>query len=119
MPKVHNIGNKHFVQLFRNPVEWGWKVVVRGETQEITEPFRMAKPIMIRLPFYRTLVIGKWVGQLEEEDALLKATGIRVLADEDFEEGWTAPAYKTGKESCEYCDSGFNHVGGECPLRDW
>lgn len=72
--------------------------MVRGETQEIEEPFRTAKPFMIRLPFYRTLVIGKWAGQLEEEEALIKATGIRILQDEDFEKGWTAPAYKNAEE---------------------
>lgn len=57
---------------------------------------------MIRLPFYRTLVIGKWVGQLNEEEALEKAIQGRVLKDEDFQEGWTAPAYKSAEEGDEY-----------------
>ena len=44
MPKVHNIGPKHFIQLIDFPVIWGYKVVVRGWTQEIEEPFRTSKP---------------------------------------------------------------------------
>jgi hypothetical protein len=102
LPKVHNIGKKHFVQYFRLPAKWGWKLVVRGETQEIDYPYRSAKPLMIRLPFYRTLVIGKWVGQLNEEEALEKAIQGRVLKDEDFQEGWTAPAYQGAEEGDEY-----------------
>jgi hypothetical protein len=102
LPKVHNIGKKHFVQYFRLPAKWGWKVVVRGETQEIDYPYRNAKPLMIRLPFYRTLVIGKWAGQLNEEEALEKAIQGRVLKDEDFQEGWTAPAYQGAEEGDEY-----------------
>jgi hypothetical protein len=97
MPKIHNIGKQHFIQYFRLPAQWGWKIIVRGETQEIEEPFRTAKPYMIRLPFYRTLVIGKWTGQLNEEEALRKAIQERVLADEDFQEGWTPPAYQDGE----------------------
>lgn len=92
MPKVHNIGRQHFIQYFRLPANWGKKIVVRGDTQEINEPFRTSKPIMIRLPFYRVLVIGKWVGQLNEEEALNKAIQGRVLKDEDFQNGWTPPA---------------------------
>jgi hypothetical protein len=99
MPKVHNIGKQHFVQFFRLPVKWGWKFVVRGETQEIEYPFRLAEPIMIRLPFYRVLVIGKWLKELQDEEiALNKAMQGRVLSDEDFEEGWTPAAYQNSKE---------------------
>jgi hypothetical protein len=105
MPKVHNIGKQHFVQYFRLPAKWGWKIVVRGFTQEIEEPFREAKPFIFRLPFYRALVIGKWTGQQHnEEQALEKAIQGRVLKDEDFEEGWTAPAYQTGAASIEDWD---------------
>jgi hypothetical protein len=96
MPKVHNIGKQHFVQLFRLPADWKGKFVVRGETQEIEEPFRTSRPFMLRLPFYRVLVLGKWTGsQPDEETALNNAMQGRVLKDEDFEEGWTAPAYQT------------------------
>ena len=98
MPKTHNIGKQHFVQLFRFPVKWGFKLVVRGYTQEIEHPFRTSTPVMIRLPFYRVLVIGKWTGEQEEDTALSSALEMRVLTDEDFQEGWTPPAYEVGEE---------------------
>jgi hypothetical protein len=105
MPKVHNIGQQHFVQCFRLPAKWGWKLAVRGDTQEIEYPFRLSKPLMIRLPFYYVLVIGKWTGQeLDEETALSNALQGRVLKDEDFQEGWTPPAYKTPEKSEWYLD---------------
>jgi hypothetical protein len=104
MPKIHNIGKQHFVQYFKYPVKWGWKLAVRGSTQEIEEPYRTAEPIMIRLPFYRTLVIGKWTGQLNEEAALKRAIQERVLKDEDFQEGWTPAAYQAGGSSLEDWD---------------
>jgi hypothetical protein len=105
MPKTHNIGKQHFVQLFRLPVKWGAKLFVVGNTQEIEPPYRTSKPVMIRLPFYRVLVIGKWNGELEEETALTKALEMRVLTDEDFQEGWTPAAYEVGEEGSLYIDS--------------
>lgn len=106
MPKVHNIGKNHFVQLFRYPADWGWKVVVRGNTQEISEPYRVSKPFMIRLPFYHTLVVGKWTGQLNEEEALENALQGRVLTNEDFDEekGWKPAAVKIGEASLDDWD---------------
>lgn len=104
MPKVHNIGKRHFIQYFRFPAQWGCKFVVRGSTQEIEEPFRTSKPFMIRLPFYRVLVIGKWTGQQpNEESALNNAMQGRVLTDEDFQEdkGWTPAPNSFGEESIE------------------
>lgn len=99
MPKVHNIGKQHFVQLLKFPADWGKKLYVTGYTQEIVEPFRTCDDaLIIRLPFYKALVFGKWTGVLEEEQALEKAIQGRVLKDEDFQEGWTAPAYKAGEE---------------------
>jgi hypothetical protein len=105
MPKIHNIGKQHFVQFFRLPVKWGAKIAVIGHTQEIEPPYRTSKPVMIRLPFYRVLVIGKWNGQLEEETALTTALEMRVLTDEDFQEGWTPAAYEIGEEGSLYLDS--------------
>jgi hypothetical protein len=103
MPKVHNIGKQHFVQYFRYPAKWGWKLAVRGETQEIEPPFRKSNPIMVRLPFYRVLVLSKWSGvESDEETALNNATKGRVLTDEDFEEGWTPPAYQDSEEGEDY-----------------
>ena len=108
MPKVHNIGKQYFVQYFRFPAKWGWKVVVRGETQEIEEPFRTSKPFMIRLPFYRTLVIGKWTGsQPDEEQALNNAIQRRDITYDDFQEeaGWTPAKIYNPEESSEHFDS--------------
>lgn len=99
MPKVHNIGKQHFVQRLTNyRVVWGKKLIVKGWTQEISEPYRTATPWILRLPFNNALVFGTWSGQLDEEEALNRAIQGRVLKDEDFEEGWTPPAYKTPEE---------------------
>lgn len=99
MPKVHNIGKQHFVQLLTNyRVVWGKKLAVKGWTQEISEPFRTATPWIVRLPFDNALVFGSWSGELDEEEALNRAIQGRVLKDEDFEEGWTPPAYKAAEE---------------------
>jgi hypothetical protein len=92
MPKVYKLGNTRFTQFIDFPVKWGWKVVVRGWTQEIEEPFRTASPIIVRLPFHKAIVFGKWTGsQPDEESALNNAMQGRVLQDEDFdkEKGWT------------------------------
>jgi hypothetical protein len=98
MPKVHNIGKNRFTQYIDFPVKWGLKVAVRGWSQEIEFPFRTATPLIVRLPFHKALVFGKWTGvQPDEESALNNAIQGRVLKDEDFEEGWTAPAYKTAE----------------------
>jgi hypothetical protein len=103
MPKVHNIGKQHFVQYFRFPAKWGWKVIVRGDTQEINEPYRTSKPFMIRLPFYRVLVIGKWIGELDEEQALNTAIHRRDLTYDDFSEeaGWTPAPEQNSEEGSE------------------
>lgn len=99
MPKVHNIGEKRFIQYIDFPVQWGWKLVVKGWTQEIEEPYRTSEPYILRLPFHKALVFGKWTGaEQDEETALNRAMQGRVLKDEDFQEGWTAPAYKATEE---------------------
>jgi hypothetical protein len=103
MPKVHNIGKTRFTQLIDFPVAWGNKVVVRGWSQETSEPFRTSEPLIFRLPFHKAVVFGKWTGtQPDEETALNNAIQGRVLTDEDFEEGWEPPAYQIGEEGSEY-----------------
>jgi hypothetical protein len=104
MPKVQNIGKQHFVQFFRLPVTWGTKLIVRGETNEINYPYRYAKPMILRLPFYYAFVFGKWIGQQDEETALQKAVQERILTNEDFEKGWTPPAVQIGEADSEYWD---------------
>jgi len=99
MPKIHNVGPQHFVQYIDFPVKWGWKLAVKGWTQEIDKPFRTAEPLIFRMPFHKALVVGKWTGKVEdEEEALQRAIEGRVLSDEDFLEGWTPAAYQTDEE---------------------
>jgi hypothetical protein len=62
---------------------------------------------MIRLPFYRVLVIGKWTGkQPDEETALNTAMQGRVLTDEDFseEKGWQPAKVPNREEGLDYWD---------------
>jgi hypothetical protein len=124
MPKVHNIGKTRFTQYIDFPVKWGWRCVVRGWTQEIEEPFRTANPLIFRLPFHKAFVVGKWNGQVNEEEALSKAVQSRVLTDEDFseEKGWVPAAFEAdeaGEESCKHNDSRLSDVGGECAICYW
>jgi hypothetical protein len=93
MPKVHDIGTTHFVQVIHQPYLWGRKVKAKGWTQEIDAPFRFAEPLMVRLPFNRVLIIGKWLGVKDEEEALNSALNRRDLTYDDFTEeaGWTPP----------------------------
>jgi hypothetical protein len=96
MPKAHNIGTERFVQVIKQPLTWGNKLIVHGWTQEIEEPFRFAAPIMVRLPLSRILVLGKWQGTKSEEEALNSAISRRDLTYDDFEEekGWRPPPDK-------------------------
>jgi hypothetical protein len=91
MPKVHDIGTQHFVQIIKQPLIWKRKWRVKGWTQEITDPYRFAEPMMIRLPFQYILVLGKWQGTKDEEEALNSALKRRDLTYDDFTEeaGWT------------------------------
>lgn len=91
MPKAHNIGTERFVQVIKQPLTWGSKLVVHGWTQEIEEPFRFATPIMVRLPLSRILVLGKWQGTKSEDEALNSAVSRRDVTYDDFkkEKGWT------------------------------
>lgn len=94
MPQVHHIGKQYFVQILNFPVKWGWKLAVKGWTQEIEFPFRTATPIIFRLPRYKAVAFGKWTGkQSNEESALNNAIQGRILQDEDFKENWEPPAY--------------------------
>jgi hypothetical protein len=108
MPKIHNIGSQHFVQYIDFPVKWERKLWVRGWTQEISEPFRTAEPLIFRMPFHKAFVVGKWTGKIDDEaEALNRAIQGRVLTDEDFSEdkGWTpAPDLvdEEGREDWDY-----------------
>jgi hypothetical protein len=113
MPQAHNIGPL-FVQVTKFPYEWGSKLFVRGWTQEIEEPFRTATPLVVRLPNYKALVLGRWTGAKEEEEALNSALERRDVTYDDFTEkaGWT-PAPDSDRETgVDYFHSRLNNVDG-------
>jgi hypothetical protein len=114
MPKVHNIGSKRFIQFTNFPFEWGSKVIVRGWTQEIQEPFRTATPLIVRLPKYKALVLGKWNGMLNEEDALSGALERREVTYDDFteEKGWTPATDSNREASSNDIDSRLDYMDG-------
>lgn len=122
MPKIHNIGSQHFVQFIDFPVQWGWKLWVRGWTQEIEEPFRTSEPLILRLPFHKAFVLGKWTGRIDtEEEALIRATEWRLASYDDFrkEDGWEPPAYKADEPSSEDWGLGPSNVVGEFTISNW
>ena len=120
MPKAHNIGPA-FVQLTNFPYKWGKKIAVRGWTQEIEEPFRTANPLIVRLPFYKALVFGKWTGMKSEEEALNGALGRRDLTYDDFTEeaGWTPAPDSNREASIDGLNSRFNNMDGAVDVHDW
>jgi len=120
MPKVHNIGPV-FVQVTKFPYEWGSKVVVRGWTQEIEEPFRTSKPFILRLPKFKALVCGRWTGLKTEEEALSVALETREVTYEDFTEeaGWTPAPNTDSEESIEDIYARLDSVDGTFNVHDW
>jgi hypothetical protein len=120
MPKVHNIG-PIFVQVTKFPYEWGSKVVVRGWTQEIEEPFRTSKPFILRLPKFKALVCGRWTGVKNEEEALSVALETREVTYDDFTEeaGWTPAPDTDSEESVEDIYARLDSVDGTFNVHDW
>jgi hypothetical protein len=120
MPKVHNIGPV-FVQVTKFPYDWGNKVVVRGWTQEIEEPFRTSQPFILRLPKYKALVCGRWTGVKNEEEALTGALETREVTYDDFTEeaGWT-PAPDSDRETgSEDIYTRLGAMDGTLTVHDW
>jgi hypothetical protein len=120
MPKVHNIGPV-FVQVTKFPYNWGVKVAVRGWTQEIEEPFRTSKPLIVRLPNYKALVLGRWSGFKEEEEALSGALETREVTYDDFTEkaGWTPAPDTNSEESVEDINTRLNSMDGTFDVHNW
>lgn len=121
MPKVHNIGPKYFVQFTNFPFKWGFKVIVRGWTQEIEPPYRTSTPYIVRLPRYKALALGKWEGTRTEEEALNLALERRDLTYDDFSEeaGWT-PAPDSDREAGGNNPySRFDFMDGAVDVYDW
>ena len=120
MPKTHNIGTQHFVQLTKFPYEWGHKVVTRGWTQETEAPYRTATPLIVRLPRYRALVLGRWTGQTDvgEVDKLI---GLRIVTEDEFteEKGWTPPPKSDREKSLDDLYARLSNVDGAVDVHDW
>ena len=119
MPKAHNIGPL-FVQLTKFPYEWDGKFVVRGWTQEIDEPFRTSEPLIFRLPNYKALVMGRWTGAKDEEDALNSALERRDVTYDDFTEeaGWTPAPDSDREESVDNFHSRLDSLDGAFDVSD-
>jgi len=120
MPKVHNIGPV-FVQVTKFPYDWGNKLVVRGWTQEIEEPFRTSQPLILRLPKYKALVCGRWTGVKNEEEALTGALETREVTYDDFteEKGWT-PAPDSDRETgIKDFNTRLGAMDGTLNVYDW
>ncbi len=120
MPKAHNIGPL-FVQLTKFPYEWDGKFVVRGWTQEIDEPFRTSEPLIFRLPNYKALVMGRWTGAKDEEDALNSALERRDVTYDDFTEeaGWTPAPDSDREESVDNFHPRLDSLDGALDVSDW
>ena len=110
-----------FIQVTRFPYEWGNKVVVRGWSQEIEEPYRTATPFIVRLPKYHGLVLGRWGAMKEEEEALSGALARREVTYDDFTEeaGWTPAAESNRETSVEGLYSRFDLMDGAVNVYDW
>lgn len=122
MPKVHKIGTKHFIQLIDLPVVWGKKFIVRGWTQEIEHPFRTSTPLLVRLPKYKALALGKWTGFKDtEEEAIKSALQPREVTYDDFTEeaGWTPAPDQDREESSEDFYSRLDSMDGAEHVYDW
>ena len=121
MPKVYEIGPKYFVQLTNFPFNWGFKVIVRGWTQEIEPPYRTSTPYIVRLPGYKALAFGKWEGTRTEEEALNLALERRDLTYDDFSEeaGWTPAPDSDREASINNTYSRFSFMDGAVDVHDW
>lgn len=67
---------KDFGRLFVHMIRVlpGTVLVHRAQTVEIEPPYRFGRPLVIRLPFGRALVIGWWLASnWDEEEALFEA----------------------------------------------
>ena len=120
MPKTHNIGPL-FVQVTNFPYNWEGKAVVRGWTQEIDDPYRTATPLIVRLPRYKALVLGRWNGTKTEAEAVSMALEVREVTEDDFTEeaGWTSPPNQDTEESLDALHSRLNSMDGTLDVHDW
>jgi len=120
MPKTHKIGPRHFVQVTKFPYQWNKQIITRGWTQETEAPYRTANPLIVRLPRYRALVLGRWTGQTDvgEVDKLI---GLRIVTEDEFteEKGWTPPPKSDREKSLDDLYARLSNVDGAVDVYDW
>ena len=109
--KTHDLG-PFYLQLIWAPYEWNNKRVVRGWSQETDEPFRTSTPLLLRLPGYRALVLGKWTGRADQTK-IDEIIGLRVAQEHEFTEeaGWAPPPREDREEMPEDGNFGPHWVG--------
>lgn len=79
MPELHQIGKHHFVHAMKYPTT-RFPLIDRGDTQEIEDPYRYGRSLVMRLPFARSaFVVGRWTGEGTEDSGLRRAIGARDL----------------------------------------
>lgn len=125
MPAVHNIG-RLFTHKFSYPSE-SFPLVDRGRTQEVTWPFRIARPLVIRIPMSRHgFVVGWWGPELPEEVAVERAVSGALIGyaptrnydgESDVEEEEEPAGHARGR--CEACEEIVHfRSDGRCPECD-
>lgn len=61
-------------------------VATRDTTHEIDEPYRVGQALILRVPGTGAcLVIGRWVGTVDEDAALIGAARIREVSPEEWD----------------------------------
>lgn len=82
MPEIYQLGTQHFAHTMTYPTRKFPVVDTGGDTQEIEWPYRTGKSVVLRVPFTRAaLVVGKWTGKRDEQQALTEAIGVRELGE--------------------------------------
>lgn len=77
MPQIHDIGRHHFVHTMEYPTK-KFPIVDKGETQEIEQPYRNGRSLVLRIPLSRiAVVVGRWQTRLSEDTALRRAIQAR------------------------------------------
>lgn len=79
MPQVHDIGTRFFTHTMQYPTR-RFPLIDLGNTQEIEDPYRFGRSVVVRLPLSRrAFVLGKWSGTRNERSALSGAIGMREI----------------------------------------
>lgn len=77
MPSVHHIGTNFYAHRMTFPGT-GYPLLEMGDTQEIEWPYRTGRGLVVRAPMSRqAVVVGRWLGHMDEEHALSSAIGAR------------------------------------------